>query len=199
MRRRNKKKIDAKYAEKKALLNEFYDKQRAFRQFSFANKRQKAAGFALQRREEEISEAEEIKKEEEEALKRHPFEKEMGICDVVLSYLKSLEQGEKKEKKEEKKEIVAPEGMTLLKKEEEVYFAEAPKKSKKGRRERKSEKKANFVHSLETLESFATIRVSAPKTAEDVDKCIEVVKARKEFFNGLPRGADVAAELAKLN
>ena len=55
------------------------------------------------------------------------------------------------------------------------------------------------MHSLETLESFATIRVSAPKTAEDVDKCIEVVKARKEFFNGLPRGADVAAELAKLN
>ena len=101
MRRRNKKKIDAKYAEKKALLNEFYDKQRAFRQFSFANKRQKAAGYALQRREEEIREAEEIKKEEEEALKRHPFEKEMGICDVVLSYLKSLEQGEKKEKKEE--------------------------------------------------------------------------------------------------
>ena len=89
--------------------------------------------------------------------------------------------------------------VTLLQKEEEVYFAEAPKKSKKGRRERKSEKKANFVHSLETLESFATIHVSAPKTAEDVEKCIEVVKTRKEFFNGLPRGADVAAELAKLN
>lgn len=89
--------------------------------------------------------------------------------------------------------------MTLLKKEEDVYFAEAPKKGKKGRKDRKSEKKANFVHGLETLESFATIRVAAPKTADEVEKCIETVTARKEFFNGLPRGADVAAELAKLN
>lgn len=121
------------------------------------------------------------------------------MCDTVLSYLKSLLPKEKEAKKEEKKEIVAPEGMTLLKKEEDVYFAEAPKKGKKGRKDRKSEKKANFVHGLETLESFATIRVAAPKTADEVEKCIETVTARKEFFNGLPRGADVAAELAKLN
>ena len=123
----------------------------------------------------------------------------MAVCDTVLSYLKSLLPKEKEAKKEEKKEIVAPEGMTLLKKEEDVYFAEAPKKGKKGRKDRKSEKKASFVHGLETLESFATIRVAAPKTADEVEKCIETVTARKEFFNGLPRGADVAAELAKLN
>lgn len=162
-------------------------------------RRQRAAAFALQRREEEMQEAEEAKKEEAEALKRHPFEKEMALCDTMLSYLKSLLPKEKQAKKEEKKEIVAPEGMTLLKKEEDVYFVEAPKKGKKGKKERKSEKKANFVHGLETLESFAAIHVVAPKTADDVEKCIETVTTRKEFFNGLPRGADVSAELAKLN
>ena len=162
-------------------------------------RRQRAAAFALQRREEEMQEAEEAKKEEAEALKRHPFEKEMALCDTMLSYLKSLLPKEKQAKKEEKKEIVAPEGMTLLKKEEDVYFVEAPKKGKKGKKERKSEKKANFVHGLETLESFAAIHVVAPKTADDVEKCIETVTTRKELFNGLPRGADVSAELAKLN
>lgn len=199
MRRRNKKKIDAKYAEKKALIAEFRAKEHEHYLAAGKARRQRAAAFALQRREEEIQEAEEAKKEAEEALKRHPFEKEMAVCDTVLSYLKSLLPKEKEAKKEEKKEIVAPEGMTLLKKEEDVYFAEAPKKGKKGRKDRKSEKKASFVHGLETLESFATIRVAAPKTADEVEKCIETVTARKEFFNGLPRGADVAAELAKQN
>ena len=41
----------------------------------------------------------EVQKEAEEALKRHPFEKEMAVCDTVLSYLKSLLPKEKEAKK----------------------------------------------------------------------------------------------------
>ena len=68
MRRRNKKKIDAKYAEKKALIAEFHAKEHEHYLAAGMARRQRAAAFALQRREEEIQEAEEAKKEAEEAL-----------------------------------------------------------------------------------------------------------------------------------
>ena len=54
MRRRNKKKIDAKYAEKKALIAEFHAKEHEHYLAAGKARRQRAAAFALQRREEEI-------------------------------------------------------------------------------------------------------------------------------------------------
>lgn len=193
----NKKKIDEKYKEKKAILDDFREKSKVFREFSFANRRRRAIQSTLERKERELEEEELIKKEEEEALKRHPFEKEMDICDTLVSYLKGLEAKETKTVAKAAKEIVIPEGMTVLKREEEDYFAVEPKKSKKGKR---AEKKAsNLIHSLNTLESFATVRVAVPKTIEEVKASLEAVVARKEFFNTLPRGANVDEELAKLN
>ena len=50
-----------------------------------------------------------------------------------------------------------------------------------------------------SLESFSIIRVSAPKTVEEVEMTMKVVADRKKFFDALPRGADVDAEIAKLN
>lgn len=192
--------IDAKKKEKAALQADFRAKQNAFREYSFANRRRKAAQYALDRKEQELREAELAKKEEEEALKRHPFEKEMAICDTLISYLKSLEVKEVKAAAKTTKDIVVPEGMTLLKKEEEVYFAAEPKKSKKNHRDRKTEKKtSNLIHNLVTLESFAAVRLTAPSSVEQVKACLDSVVARKDFFDKLPRGANVDEELAKLN
>ena len=184
----NKKKIDEKYAEKKAILEAFKEKSKLFREFSFQNRRRKAAQHALERKERELEEEEMLKKEEEEALKRHPFEKEMAVCDTLISYLKSLEV------KESKTAVAA---VKINKKEEEDYFSVEPKKSKKTR---KAEKKAsNLIHSLNTLESFSIVRVAVPKSVEEVKTAMEAVVARKEFFNTLPRGANVDEEIAKLN
>ena len=192
--------IDAKKKEKQELQADFRAKQKAFREYSAANKRRRAAQFALERKERELQEAELAKKEEEEAMKKHPFEKEMAICDTLISYLKGLEVKETKTATKTTKDIVVPEGMTLLKKEEEVYFAAEPKKSKKNHRDRKTEKKAsNLIHNLVTLESFATIRLTAPTSLEQVKTCLDNVVARKDFFDKLPRGANVDEELAKLN
>ena len=193
----NKAAIDAKYAEKKALMNEYYQKERAFRQYTFENKRMNAARYVLERKNEELEEAERQKKEAEEALKRHPFEKEMALCDSVISYLKGLLPAEKKAAKLGS-EIKVPEGMTLMKKEEQDYFSVPG--GRKNKKERKASKKNNFlVHILSSLESFSTIRIVAPNTVEEVEPCIEKVVARKAFFDKLPRGSDIDAELAKEN
>lgn len=193
----NKAAIDAKYAEKKALMNEYYQKERAFRQYTFENKRMNAARYVLERKNEELEEAERQKKEAEEALKRHPFEKEMALCDSVISYLKGLLPAEKKAAKLGS-EIKVPEGMTLMKKEEQDYFSVPG--GRKNKKERKASKKNNFlVHNLSSLESFSTIRIVAPNTVEEVEPCIEKVVARKAFFDKLPRGSDIDAELAKEN
>ena len=192
----NKKAIDAKYAERKAVREEYYQKDRAYREYASENRRRLVAQHVLEEKEREQEEAELEKKEQEELLKRPPFEKQMAECDTVLSYLKGLLPKEKKAAKQEA-EIKVPEGMVLVKKVEEDYFSVAG--AKKSKKERKASKKSGLVHNLASLESFAAIRITAPKTLEDVQACIEQVEARKKFFDALPRGSDIDAELAKLN
>ena len=192
----NKKAIDDLYAKRKQIRDEYFAAERMHKNYSFENKRRMACQRALDRKLEEEAELEEERKLEEEALKRHPFEKEMAECDTVTAYLKSLLPQEKKTAAKAV-DIKVPEGMTLLKKQEEEYFSVAG--GKKNKKERRAAKKADIVHNFTSLESFATIRVKAPKTVEEVEEVMKVVAARKEFFNALPRGADIDAELAKLN
>ena len=192
----NKKAIDAKYAERKAVRDEYYQKDRAYRDYASENRRRMVAQRVLEDKEREQEEAELEKKEQEELLKRPPFEKQVAECETVLSYLKGLLPKEKKATKQEA-EIKVPEGMVLVKKVEEDYFSVAG--AKKSKKERKASKKGGLVHNLASLESFAAIRITAPKTLEDVQACIEQVEARKKFFDALPRGSDIDAELAKLN
>ena len=118
------------------------------------------------------------------------------MCDSVISYLKSLLPTEKKVTKVEG-DIKVPEGMTLMKKEEEEYFSVPG--GKKNKKERRAPKKTALVHNLSSLESFSTIRITAPKTIEEIQPCIEKVISRKAFFDKLPRGSDIDAELAKEN
>lgn len=192
----NKKAIDAKYAERKAVRDEYYQKDRAYRDYASENRRRMVAQRVLEDKEREQEEVELEKKEQEELLKRPPFEKQVAECETVLSYLKGLLPKEKKATKQEA-EIKVPEGMVLVKKVEEDYFSVAG--AKKSKKERKASKKSGLVHNLASLESFAAIRITAPKTLEDVQACIEQVEARKKFFDALPRGSDIDAELAKLN
>lgn len=192
----NKKAIDAKYAERKAVRDEYYQKDRAYREYASENRRRMVAQRVLEDKEREQEEVELEKKEQEELLKRPPFEKQVAECETVLSYLKGLLPKEKKATKQEA-EIKVPEGMVLVKKVEEDYFSVAG--AKKSKKERKASKKSGLVHNLASLESFAAIRITAPKTLEDVQACIEQVEARKKFFDALPRGSDIDAELAKLN
>lgn len=196
----NQAKIEELKKQKDDLFKDFKEKQKEFKEFTVVNNRWRAASFALKRKEEEAEEAELAKKEEEELLKRHPFEKEMDLCDTLIAYLTALQAKEvKTEAVKAAKEVVVPEGMTLLKKEEEDYFVAEPKKSKKSKKNAKTEKKDNnIIHNFSTLESFATVRVTAPKVIDEVSKCLELVKSRKEFFNTLPRGSNVDEELAKL-
>ena len=192
----NKKAIDAKYAERRAVRDEYFQKDRAYRDYASENRRRMVAQHVLEDKEREQEEQEQEKKEQEELLKRPPFEKQMAECDTVLSYLKGLLPKEKKAAKQEA-EIKVPEGMVLVKKVEEDYFSVAG--AKKSKKERKASKKSVLIHNLASLESFAAIRITAPKTLEDVQACIEQVEARKKFFDALPRGSDIDAELAKLN
>ena len=178
------------------MRDEYYQKDRAYRDYASENRRRMVAQHVLEDKEREQEEAELEKKEQEELLKRPPFEKQMAECDTVLSYLKGLLPKEKKAAKQEA-EIKVPEGMVLVKKVEEDYFSVAG--AKKSKKERKASKKSGLVHNLASLESFAAIRITAPKTLEDVQTCIEQVEARKKFFDTLPRGSDIDAELAKLN
>lgn len=192
----NKKAIDAKYAERRAVRDEYFQKDRAYRDYASENRRRMVAQHVLEDKEREQEQEEQEKKEQEELLKRPPFEKQMAECDTVLSYLKGLLPKEKKAAKQEA-EIKVPEGMVLVKKVEEDYFSVAG--AKKSKKERKASKKSGLIHNLASLESFAVIRITAPKTLEDVQACIEQVEARKKFFDALPRGSDIDAELAKLN
>lgn len=190
-------KIDAKRQEKREVRNAYFEQRRQYNEFSSKNRRMRVARSVLERKQREAAELEQQRKEEEEMLKRHPFEKEMAVCDDLLVYLKGLQTKTTATPAAAKPAFQVPEGMTLLKREEEVLYAEEPKKKKKDRRERK-QKKTAFTHDLGTLQSFAMVHLKAPVSEEEVQATVELVKARKAFFDALPRGADVVAELAKL-
>ena len=190
-------KIDAKRQEKREVRNAFFEQKHQFNEFTSKNRRMRVARSILERKQREQEELEQQRKEEEEMLKRHPFEKELAVCDDLLAYLKVLaSKSAVATAPSAKPAFEVPEGMTLLKREEEVLYAEEPKKKKKDRRERK-QKKTALTHDLGTLQSFAMVHVKAPTTEEDIPATVELVKTRKVFFDALPRGADVVAELAK--
>lgn len=116
-------KIDAKRQEKREVRNAYFEQKRQYNDFSWKNRRMRIARIVLERKEREEAELEQQRKEEEEMLKRHPFEKEMAVCDDLLSYLEGLVTKTAAVAPAAKPAFQVPEGMTLLKREEEVLYA----------------------------------------------------------------------------
>jgi hypothetical protein len=131
-------------------------------------------------------------KEEAEELARHPYEEEMRICDFLITYLST------KCVQDAKSEVGSPvasstdssafAGMRSLKRDDDEQFMGGVAK-KKGKKKGGQNNKDEITHTHESLEQFSSVHVTAPAKVTSVSTTLKELSEKKEYFNGLERGA----------
>lgn len=180
--------------------DKWYDYQRGIK----AQKKMKYEEEKKQREEEKNAWLAE--KEAEEA-KKIPYEEEMNLCDYLSNYLSKTYLNDAKDGGVEKKKtnIVAIKddpfaGFVPLKKnDDEIFLKMGPGKKL---RQRASKKKAAPVFKLnvDSFEQFGLLGLNPPTNLDAVQKSVDDLKAKKEWYSNQERGAvPTATETRKAN
>lgn len=146
-----------------------------------------------------------------ELAKKTPYEEEMDLCDYLVNYLTTTFLGKSDEEKAAEEAAAAAagpagfEGMAMVasKKDDGDFYLKpsgsqkkAPKK-KGGKKTVAGTKRGKIVIFPETLESFGLLKMEPPTTVEQVTETVEALKAKKEAFKTMPRGAMLS--IAEMN
>jgi len=144
-------------------------------------------------------------KEEEEA-KKKPWEEEIALCDVLISYLQRLKgissaQGSSATAGQTSA-VTANAGpkrtptdfgglKPLVRDEDDAYIKLGAEKARKPARDAAkpvNEKKSGpLTHSIDTLNSFASLQLIPPSAESGIDASIAEVKEKRAYFDVLPR------------
>ena len=147
------------------------------------------------------------KKEEEEELARHPYEEEMGICDLLINYLSTKHLADMKSgpSSQENASSTTPDmsafsGMKSLKRNDDEAFMGGVVK-KKGKKKGGKNNKEGMTHTHESLEHFSSVNVSPPAKLSNVPETIKELEEKKVYYDELERGAipNLKSIRAKLN
>jgi uncharacterized coiled-coil DUF342 family protein len=205
------KKINDKLKEKDAVRAQFREKNDAWFSYQRAVRAQKQIQFEEEkkRRAEEKAEWEKKKMEEEE--KKVPYEEEMALCDYLADYLTRTylgEGGNEKHAVEKKDEVVAvkedpfagkkPVGKMV--EDEEDYFGKGKGKKKRNRNKQDKKTAGPFTLNVDTFEQFGLLNLNPPTSVDQVQKSVDDLRAKKEWFSKQPRGSvPTATEIRKAN
>merc|ERR1719210_2350442 len=124
-----------------------------------------------------------------EAVDVQPHVAEITLIEQTILFCKSLVQDKGPVVKEEKKEISHsnPDGTEILlrkeDREEEYYYAPTAQK-KKGKVKNKGTKEGAkpIKHNAETIKLFDQLKLSAPRTTEDIPGTLEKLEEQLESF-----------------
>jgi uncharacterized coiled-coil DUF342 family protein len=182
--------------------NKWYDYQRAVK----AQRKMKYDEEKKQREDEE--QQRKLEWEAEEA-KKIPYEEEQELCTALADYLtRTYIAKEDDDKKDEtaKNDFVPVvddpfAGMKAFKKGGDDMFLQVGKPVKKPRvRASKKNVAPVFTLSLEFFEQFGVLGLSPPTSIEGVQKSVEELHAKKEWFSEQPRGSvPSASDIRKAN
>lgn len=195
-------KIDERNKERKAFHeanDKFYDYRRAIQ----AQRRMK--------QEEEKKKLEEEKaaylaaKEAEEA-KKIPYEEEMNLCDYLAEYLTKTYLDEKKNEVTTKKSDVVPvkddpfAGLVPLKKKDDEIFMQMGKAKKPRVKGSKKKSVQVFKLNVDSFEQFGLLNLTPPTSLDSVQKSVDELRAKKEWYSEQPRGSvPTATDIRKAN
>ncbi|KAK8793398.1 hypothetical protein WA158_004757 [Blastocystis sp. Blastoise] len=199
-----KKEVDNKYAEKKQAFEEFKKNEELYYGNIGNIYKQRDAKHILEDRQYEREQQAKQAAVEAELAKLPPFEKEINVCDRLLTYCKAYigenthanEAKKTSETKEDKSKEEKAKDLKLFKKQDEDFFGSVTK-VKKAKKTVASTKKVVLQHTFETLDMFNSIQVPIPTKKEDLKQTVEQIEKRKDLFVNLPRGSDVKEALAK--
>lgn len=184
--------------------NKWYDYQRAV-------KAQKKMQYEEEKKKREEVERQRQAEWEAEEAKKIPYEEEQELCTFLADYLTRTYLSEGDDKKEETKsgDFIAVKddpfaGFKPVKKkgdEEEDVFLQVGKGKKKPR-VRASKKNAAPVFKLtvDVFEQFGALGLSPPTSIDGVQKSVDELKEKKEWFSKLTRGeVPTISEIRKEN
>jgi len=144
-----------------------------------------------QREEREAREKEwqqERRKRDAEKLDDQPFVQETTLLEQTIKFCKSFQPKEAEEKKEaaatvfdnKKDEVVL---VDKSKREEEFYYAPTRKGKASKQKGKKGEGSAKPIkHNAETFKLFASLKLDAPITTDDIPATLEKLEAQMEEF-----------------
>jgi len=193
--------------ERNASRNEFRDANNKWYDYQRACKARKKIQYDEMKVQEAAEKEAYYKAIEEEEAKKVPYEEEKALCDYLVSYLTRtyLETG-KKAAEEKSAEVIKVTddpfaGFKPVAKKSDDMFLQIGKGMKKPR-VRASKKKAvpAFKLTVDSFEQFGFLSLSPPTKLEDVNKSIEELKAKKEWYKEQPRGSvPTVREIRKTN
>lgn len=180
--------------------DKYYDVQRAVK----AQKKMKYEEEKKKREEEWAAKQAAIAAEE---AKKIPYEEEMVLCDYLANYLTKtyLTSDEKTSNESKKSDVIAVKddpfaGFAPLKKnDEETYF-----KKGKGKKPRVRASKKNaapvFKLNVDSFEQFGLLGLTPPTSLDTVQKSVDELKAKKQWYSEQERGSvPTATEIRKAN
>jgi len=170
------------------LNEEFYQKQKAFRDYIREVREQK-----WQKQQAEIEDRRKAKNLEDrkrrvEKLDEMPHQHEITLLEQTIKFCKSF-QPKQAATQEEKKETAYdnPDTHLVLKsktdREEEYYFA--PSAGKKGKKAKKGGEAAGskaIKHNAETFKLFTSLKMDCPVTTDDIPKTLEKLEEEMENY-----------------
>jgi len=146
-----------------------------------------------QREEREVRDKEwelEKRKREAEKLDDQPFVQETTLLEQTIKFCKTF-QPKEVEKKEEVKAATfdSKEGEMVLvdkkNREEEFYYAPTKKgKASKSKGKKEGGASKPIKHNAETFKLFATLKIEAPITTDDIPATLEKLEAEMESYQG---------------
>jgi len=146
-----------------------------------------------QREERESREKEwqqEKRKREAEKLDDQPFVQETTLLEQTIKFCKTFQPKEAEKKEEVKAAVVeAKEGEMVLvdkkNREEEFYYAPTKKgKASKSKGKKEGGSAKPIKHNAETFKLFATLKIDAPITTDDIPATLVKLEAEMESYQG---------------
>lgn len=166
------------------LNDEFYQKQKAFRDYIREQRdkkwKEQQAVYEANKKAKDI----EIRKRRVEKLDEMPYQTEITLVEQTIKFCEAF-QPKQDAAKEETKETAYdnPDTHLVLKskgdRDEEYYFAPTAGGGKKGKKAKKGGEAAGskaIKHNAETFKLFTSLKMDCPVTTDDIPKTLEKLK-----------------------
>merc|ERR1719453_784538 len=174
--------------ERNTLRDEFRQDERKYYEYQKELKNLRWEKQRAEREEREKEWQQERRKRDAEKLDDQPFVSETTLLEQTIKFCKSFQAKEAEEKKEEAKTVFdnKKDEVVLVdksKREEEFYYAPTRKgKASKAKGKKDGGSAKPIKHNAETFKLFATLKIEAPITTDDIPACLEKLEAEMESY-----------------
>lgn len=205
-----KKKMDETVEKRNALRAAFRETNNKWFNYQRAVRAQKKIEYEQEKARRDAERAEYEAKLAAEEAKKIPYEAEQALCEYLANFLEMTYLGKDSQEKSEKKEdVIAVKddpfaGLKPVGKknedEDDQYFGKGKGKKKRVRAKKQDATAGPFTLSVDMFEQFGLVMLNPPTKLEEVEKSVQELREKKEWYKQQPRGSvPTAQDIRKSN